>query len=268
MFDIFIAYGVPHKIVDVIRAIYLYSRSCVLAYDATSSEFMTSCGVLQGCTLSPYLFIIVLDYIFRSMMDSSFEGLEIVPRKSSRHPRVLLNHLAFADDVVLIAPNMEQAQSMFTKLETVGAKVGLNINYSKTKIMKIGSIPDDVGCDRRLVGMRECSTIKQVDDFCYLGSHVRSCIRDFASRRALAFEALNKLWRVWKSNISRECRIRLFKSLVESIYLYGMETYSLTRTLIKRIDGGYSLVLRKALQIPYYTHTPNSEVFQDLPLPS
>lgn len=268
LFDILTAYGVPRKLIDVIKAIYSYSRSCVLACDATSSEFTTSCGVLQGCTLSPYLFITVLDYVLRSTVESSFEGLEIVPRKSSRHPRVLLNHLAFADDVVLIASSMDQAQNMFAKLENVGAKVGLQINYSKTKIMKIGYISDDIRCDKTLIGMDGCSTINQVEEFCYLGSHLRSCARDFASRRALAFDALNKLWRVWKSNISRECRVRLFKSLVESIYLYGMETYSLTKTLIKRIDGGYSLMLRKALQIPYHTHTPNSEVFQDLPVPS
>lgn len=46
-----------------------------------------------------------------------------------------LNHLRFADDIVLIAPNLEQLEMMLLQLNAESQKIGLKMNLSKTKIM-------------------------------------------------------------------------------------------------------------------------------------
>ncbi|KAI8494389.1 hypothetical protein Bbelb_276150 [Branchiostoma belcheri] len=58
-------------------------------------------GVLQGDTLAPYPFVIVLDFIMRQTLgerETDF-GFELESRKSSRHPAVVVNDLDFADDI-------------------------------------------------------------------------------------------------------------------------------------------------------------------------
>src|ERR1700753_4275953 len=48
-----------------------------------------------------------------------------------------LNHLRFADDIILIATDLDQLQTMMNQLHQVSSKIGLKMNLSKTKIMTI-----------------------------------------------------------------------------------------------------------------------------------
>ena len=71
----------------------------------------------------------------------------------------------------------------------------------------------------------------EVSDFRYVGSWITSPDKDFAVRRAHAYEIANKLWRVWKSGCSRRTKIRVFKATAcVSVLFYGAETWSLTHS--------------------------------------
>ena len=65
MFKMLAAYGIPQSIVDAIAIIYDNVRAKVLSPDGETDWFNLFVGVLQGDTLAPYLFIIVLDYVMR-----------------------------------------------------------------------------------------------------------------------------------------------------------------------------------------------------------
>ena len=66
MFNILRHYGVPLKIVKAIKAIYHHSKSVVLVDGNVSEEFNVTTDVLQGDTLAPFLFIIVIDYMLKN----------------------------------------------------------------------------------------------------------------------------------------------------------------------------------------------------------
>ena len=66
MFNILRHYGIPMKMVKAIQAIYNNSRSAVLVDDQLTDEFDITTGVLQGDTLAPFLFIIVIDFIMKN----------------------------------------------------------------------------------------------------------------------------------------------------------------------------------------------------------
>jgi len=55
----------------------------------------------------------------------ALKAIEVLPHKSPCHPRVLLNHFEFDDDVVLIPSNTEKAQSMLQSLKTLVQKCNL-----------------------------------------------------------------------------------------------------------------------------------------------
>ena len=47
--------------------------------------------------------------------------------------------------------------------------------------------------------------------------------------------------------------------------VYGAESWTLTKTLEKRLDGVYTRMLRTALDIPWKRHVTNKELYGDLP---
>ena len=92
------------------------------------------------------------------------------------------------------------------------------------------------------------------NDFKYLGSYMASTEKDVKVRKAQAWKALNKLHNIWKSNISRKIKLRVFCALVEPILLYGCESWTLDVRLTKQIDGCYTRMLRAVLNISWCDH--------------
>ena len=74
---------------------------------------------MQGDTLAPFLFIIVLDYALRKVISGREQGLgfTLTPRRSKRHPAVVLTDLDYADDISLLSNNVEQAQEFPNRVE-------------------------------------------------------------------------------------------------------------------------------------------------------
>ena len=79
--------------------------------DGETDLFEITAGVLQGDTLAPFLFIIVLDYALRKAIDRKEEelGFTLQPRKSRRHPKQVLTNLDFADDFSVLSDEIAQA---------------------------------------------------------------------------------------------------------------------------------------------------------------
>ena len=113
MFEILKLYGIPDKIIAAIKVLYTNTVSTVLSPDGETSPFSIEAGILQGDTLAPFLFIIVVDYVLRVSIDTiSNNGLELSPRRSSRHPAKYLTDTDFADDIALISQSLWRTISL------------------------------------------------------------------------------------------------------------------------------------------------------------
>ena len=58
-----------------------------------------------------------------------------------------------------------------------------------------------------------------------------------------------------------ELKIQCFRSLVESILLYGAETWTMTVDNNKILCGVYTKLLRKALNVHWSSHTKNPDLY-------
>ena len=256
------AYGIPQVIVDLIECMYTDTMAKIITSDGPTDILEILAGILQGDTLAPYLFIIVIDYIMCTVMEGTENpGFTIKPRRSRRVKAVKLADTEFADDISLLTDSINEAQALLISLETVAADVGLKINESKTKYMAL-NIPDD---GNKELKTRSGETLKQEDDFVYLGAWIGSTEHDFVVRKAKAWAACHKMKNIWKSNLRRDLKIRLFQATVESILLYGAETWTLTQALTKKIDGCYTRMLRMALNIDWKLLLSNAKVYGKLP---
>ena len=105
----------------------------------------------------------------------------------------------------------------------------------------------------KLIDGRE---LKEASDFKYPGSWVNSTEGDIKIRKAKAWKALNDTKKIWNSAMSREVKISFFLATVESVLLYGCETWSLTHSLEKSLNGCYTHMLRSALGTPGRKNCP------------
>ena len=118
MFEILKLYGIPDQIISAIKVLYTNTTSTILSPDGETSPFSIEAGILQGDTLAPFLFIIVVDYVLRMSVDTiSNNGLELSPRRSSRYPAKYLTDTDFADDIALVSQSLLGAQSLLQSLE-------------------------------------------------------------------------------------------------------------------------------------------------------
>ena len=96
LFDTLVKRGDPFYIIRIIRFWYTSQTMYVRWNNVMSSGFKVSNGVRQGGILSPYLFCVYADELSRMLNNVNagcFVGASLV------------NHLMYADDLVLLAPS-------------------------------------------------------------------------------------------------------------------------------------------------------------------
>ena len=151
--------------VKAIRVLYDNSRSAVMVNGMLSNRFEITTGVLQRDVLAPYLFVIVIDHVLVTATTQCQSGLVTQPRQSRRHPVTVLNDLDFADDICPFECSTCSAQAQINSTASAATQVGLKISVPKAEYMMYNiPSPGNLQADGE--------DIKQVSNFCYLGSLV------------------------------------------------------------------------------------------------
>ncbi|VDO94892.1 unnamed protein product [Schistosoma margrebowiei] len=122
-------YGVPEKIVNIIRNSYDGLQCKVVHGEQLTDAFQVRTGVRQGCLLSPFLFLLVVDWIMKTSTSEGKHGIQWTAQNQ-------LNDLDFSDHLVLLSHTHKQMQIKTASVAAVSASVGLNIHKGKTKVLK------------------------------------------------------------------------------------------------------------------------------------
>ncbi|XP_063045979.1 neuronal acetylcholine receptor subunit beta-2-like [Engraulis encrasicolus] len=144
MMKILKAYSMPPNLLRAIESMCAGTRARVMTPDGKSEVFGILAGVMQGDTLAPFLFIIFFAYARRKAISGREQelGFTLSPRKSSRYPAVVLTDLDFVDDISLLSDNVEQAQTLLSRVELECAKVSLRLNAKKTEVITYNIPPE------------------------------------------------------------------------------------------------------------------------------
>ena len=115
-----------------------------------SAEFPIHRGVRQGDPLSPKLFTVVMEEVFKKA--DIPEGVNVDGEN--------LTNLRFADDVALFNETTKQVEKQLNSLNSASLKVGLKIHKGKTKYMTNHANSEDILTDQEI--------IEKVAEFKYL----------------------------------------------------------------------------------------------------
>ena len=68
------AYGIPKKLIRIIQELYRDSEICVINNGVQSDQVKIVSGVKQGCSMSGFLFILVIDWTMRQRVEDKNTG--------------------------------------------------------------------------------------------------------------------------------------------------------------------------------------------------
>ncbi|VDP18325.1 unnamed protein product [Schistosoma margrebowiei] len=241
-------YGVPEKIVNIIRNSYDGLQCKVVHGGQLTDAFQVRTGVRQGCLLSPFLFVLVVDWIIKTATSEGKHGIQWTVQKQ-------LDDLDFADDLALLSHTHERMQIKTASVAAVSASIGLSIHKGKTKVLKFkaeNSIPITL----------DGKTLEDVESFTYLGSIIDEqggSDADVKARIGKARTAFLQLKNIWNSKqLSTNIKVRIFNTNVKAVLLYGAETWRTTTTIIKKAQVFINSCLRRILNIYWPDTISNS----------
>ena len=220
MEQILLAYGLPKETVAAITILYRNPKVKVRSPDGDTEYFDIVPGLLQEDTLTPYLFIICLDYVLRKSIDKIREnGFELKKKRSGRYLAKTITDADYVDDIAILANTPNQAETLLNSLERAAAGIGLHVNTHKWEYMCYNQTGD--------ISTLDGTPLKLVDKFTYLGSSISSTEKDIDTRLTKVWTAIDRLSIPWKSDRTDKMKRSFFHAAVLSILLYGCTIWTL-----------------------------------------
>ena len=128
----------------------------------------------------------------------------------------------------MTSDNIKDLECLVTSINDVCKKVGLIINFSKTKYMVI--LPNNSSPSHNTtLALSDDISIEQVTQFKYLGSilirdnTVDAEVESRSNKTSQVFRSLSRLvWYQWKIKVLT--KLKIFKAIMIPTLLYGSET--------------------------------------------
>ena len=161
LYKILDIYSVDKNFIKYLSEFYDNFEYYVDTANIKTETFKWKDGLIQGCSLSPLLFITALNYVLANIDKecNATYGYDLGVRK--------ILFTAFVDDICIICKDLTSVEIVYKKLVEALKMLGLPINKAKSALMVVN--------DNTNVGtLQELSQIQKVNMFKYLGEYVSS----------------------------------------------------------------------------------------------
>ena len=233
--------GVPSYLVRILAYWYTNQKMAIRWGSIISDCFYVSNGVRQGGILSPYLFSLYMDDL-STKLQKHYAGCKIA--------NMIINHLFYADDLVLLCPSQRGLQELLETCERYAAEHDIIFNTQKSvtlirrsKMLKDADIQPFSLCGKNL---------SEVNEVKYLGHFITADGKDDKDMN----RACRQLYAQGNSLIRKfhmctdEVKIKLFITYCSQFYCAQFWLFSIHDKCYKKLNVAYNNVFRFLLQLP------------------
>lgn len=255
LFKKLITRGVPVYIVRMLIFWYVNQTVFVKWNNVLSDGFTVTNGVRQGGILSPYLFCVFMDDLSLALNDvptGCFLGEQRV------------NHLMYADDIVLLSPSASGLRQLLSQCELYGQSHDILFNSSKCNVMVFSCT--------LLKSLKDAEfkinekTILQCSQYKYLGHIVVNTLNDNLDiqRQIKKLYAQGNILIRKFSNCSESVKIMLFRTYCTSLYTPHL-WWNFSQTCLQKLIVAYNNIFRVLTRQPKFCSASHMFVVRNLP---
>jgi exonuclease III len=211
--------------------------------------FSIETGVRQGCILSPLLYSIFINDLVKELRKLN-AGIGIGDKQ--------LCVLLYADDIVLMAEDMQRLQRLMKGVHDYSVKWRFEVNPSKCGLMRFNLMSDGTRLPdhehRMTIGAQ---VIQWVSEYKYLGVEMQHAGAPFRSfRKRMEVKATRVMHMIaacglYSGKLSVELACQLYKALMRPLLEYAAEITSLTEW--KQAESMQMKMAKRILQCPIRT---------------
>ncbi|CAL7932908.1 unnamed protein product [Xylocopa violacea] len=245
--DTLISAGVPTTFVNYVKYVYETGTTRFSCPGWMSPPIRPSRGVKQGDPLSPILFNLVIDRLFKLLpneIGADIDGMRI-------------NAAAFADDILFMSSTQRGLQTLLDMATAFFSQTGLFINSGKSFTVALKSVPHmkkaviDTTATFTVKG-HELKALKRTDQWTYLGIPFTPEGRLSINPSAKLLKDLERLTRAPLKPQQRTFILRVY--VIPGLY-HLLSLGNINLGVLVKIDRVIRSVARKWLHLP--KDTPN-----------
>ena len=160
-----------------------------------------------------------------------------------------------------MAESEEELKSLLIKVKEESEKVGLKLNFQKTKIMASGPITS---------WEIDGEMVETVSDFILGGSKITAdgdCSHEIKRRLFLGRKVMTNLDSIFKSrDITLPTKVHLVKAMVFPVVMYGCESWTVKKAERRRIDAFelWCWCWRRLLRVPWTARRSNQSILKEI----
>uniref|UniRef100_A0A8C6PWR0 Reverse transcriptase domain-containing protein n=1 Tax=Nothobranchius furzeri TaxID=105023 RepID=A0A8C6PWR0_NOTFU len=247
--------GVPSYLVRILHFWYSHQLMQVKWGTEVSEPFSVSNGVRQGGILSPVLFNLYLDELSVTL-NASKTGCLVGDR--------LVNHLIYADDLVLMSPYSAGLQQLLRACAKYGEQFDILFNPKKSVVM-IAATKGDLKLNFPSFNLTN-QVLEVVSKVKYLGHILRSDLcddEDIKRQCGKLYMQANTLARNF-GMCSDPVKVSLFRSFCTPLYTAHLWC-NYSKVVMKKLQVAYQDAFRILMKLPRWTSASHMFVVSNIP---